>query len=143
VQLCEAFFGMSDELCKLAMWGRKYAVMLHGVALSSEIAAFRLGGSMHAHVASSRLSCLFSILFLTAWPFPPSTRAVVLEEGLEVVNEIVLPVWLGATEVVLPLYKKVGFKVDRVFEFDMSPYGGEGLTKHVLMIRPAVEKKKC
>jgi hypothetical protein len=28
-QLCEAVFGMSDELCKLSMRGRKYAGMLH------------------------------------------------------------------------------------------------------------------
>jgi hypothetical protein len=68
---------------------------------------------------------------------------MLIRDGLEVVDEMGLPAWLGATEVALPLYKKVGFEVDRVFEFDMSPYGGEGLTKHVLMIRPAVEKKEC
>lgn len=29
VQLCETVFGMSDELCKLAMRGKKYAGTLH------------------------------------------------------------------------------------------------------------------
>lgn len=29
VELCEAVFGMSDELCRLAMRGKKYAGKLH------------------------------------------------------------------------------------------------------------------
>ena len=48
-----------------------------------------------------------------------------------------------ATEIALPLYKKIGFEVDRVFEFDMIPYGGKGLAKHTLMIRPAGEIRMC
>jgi ribosomal protein S18 acetylase RimI-like enzyme len=66
---------------------------------------------------------------------------MLIREGLKVVDGMGLPAWLGATEVALPLYRKVGFEVDELFEFDMTPYGGNGLTKHILMIRPALEKK--
>jgi len=50
-----------------------------------------------------------------------------------------LPAWLVA----LPLYEKVGFEVDRDFEFDMTPYGSEGLTKHILMIRLPVKSARA
>ena len=66
-------FGMSDELCKLAMAGKKYAGMPH--FLSSEL---EFGGSKHAHVASSHLSYSFPIQFLTSLSFLPITKAAVL-----------------------------------------------------------------
>jgi hypothetical protein len=66
-----------------------------------------------------------------------------IQDGLKEVDEMGLPAWLGATEVALPLYRQVGFGVDKLIEFDMTPYGGNGLTKHILMIRPAVERKEC
>lgn len=68
---------------------------------------------------------------------------MLIRDGLAEVDEKGSPAWLGATEVALPLYKKVGFEVDTVFEFDMALYGGEGLLQYILMIRPAVEKKEC
>jgi hypothetical protein len=68
---------------------------------------------------------------------------MLIRDGLKEMDEMGLPAWLGATEVALPLYGKVGFGVDKLFEFGMTPYGGNGLTKHILMIRPAVEKKEC
>ncbi len=60
-----------------------------------------------------------------------------IEDGLREADRYGLPVWLGATEVALPLYRKVGFVVDTVLEFDMSRYGGEGVEKHISMLRPA------
>jgi hypothetical protein len=73
VQLCGVVFGMSDELCKLAMVGEKYAGMPH--FLSSEL---EFGGSKRAHVASPHLSYSFPIQFLTSLSFLPITVAAVL-----------------------------------------------------------------
>jgi predicted N-acetyltransferase YhbS len=70
------------------------------------------------------------------------TGSKLIREGLEVVDEKGWPVWLGATVVALPLYKKVGFEVDYMFEFDMAPYGGNTVEKHIIMIRPAAVKGK-
>jgi hypothetical protein len=47
-------------------------------------------------------------------------------------------VWLGATEEGLRLYKKVGFEVDEVLEFDMRRFGVEDVEKHTIMIRPVM-----
>jgi predicted N-acetyltransferase YhbS len=75
---------------------------------------------MHAlhilHVASSYSFYLFSILVLIILAVSPKYRgrgvgAMLIQDGLEVVDEKRLPAWVcgggGATEITLPLYKKV------------------------------------
>jgi hypothetical protein len=51
---------------------------------------------------------------ITVYAFGPnSIGSMLVREGLEIVDEKRLPVWLGATAVAYPLYKWVGLEVDR------------------------------
>lgn len=144
MQLCEAVFGVSDEMCRLAMRGMKYAGMwhFHVVILRTVGGTF---GSCDACTRGKFASLLLishsvlNILVVSPDYQGRGIGSLLIRDGLEEVDGMWLPAWLGATDAALPLYKKVGFEVDKVFEFDMTPYGGEGLTKHTLMIRPAVE----
>ena len=61
---------------------------------------------------------------------------MLLEDGLAVADKDSLPVCLGATEQAMPLYKRFGFEVTNISEFDMMSYGGNSIEKHISMIRP-------
>ena len=63
--------------------------------------------------------------------------SMLIRDGLAEVDKLGMRVWLGATDEGLPLYKKVGFEVNEVLEFDMKRFGLERVEKHTIMIRPA------
>jgi GNAT superfamily N-acetyltransferase len=60
---------------------------------------------------------------------------LLLQEGLRQADELGVPVWLEASEKGRPLYRKFGFNDFKTIEIDLAEWGGEGIDRHVCMLR--------
>jgi GNAT superfamily N-acetyltransferase len=131
-ELCEAVFARADRIRDAALGGKRYAGMLRLLDQS-----WACGGFLFF------FQILIFALALNVLVVSPEYQrrgigALLIHEGLEEADKNNLPVWLGASEPALKLYKRVGFQADEVIEVDMRKYGGNTIETHTSMTRPAV-----
>lgn len=50
-------------------------------------------------------------------------------------DEMDLDAYLEASEMGQPLYERHGFKIVKLLQFDLSRFGGEGVFRHMCMLR--------
>ncbi|KAI4163547.1 MAG: hypothetical protein LQ342_002819 [Letrouitia transgressa] len=57
--------------------------------------------------------------------------------GTDIADEAGLPIYLEATPSGLKLYRSMGFVDIESFDIDMAAWGGQGIHRHICMVRPA------
>ncbi|KAL9613546.1 MAG: hypothetical protein Q9167_001931 [Letrouitia subvulpina] len=57
--------------------------------------------------------------------------------GIDVADEAGLPIYLEAAPPGLKLYRSMGFVDVENYDTDMAAWGGQGIHRHVFMVRPA------
>ena len=62
---------------------------------------------------------------------------MLLKWGIDIADKAGLPIYLEAAPAGVKLYGSMGFAEVDKFDIDMATWGGEGIHRHVLMIRPA------
>ncbi|PQE22350.1 hypothetical protein CJF32_00009343 [Rutstroemia sp. NJR-2017a WRK4] len=108
-----------------------------GPNANSELCDLFFGGLHKARIAAMEGKRCLVLQILAIHPSHQGkgigTR--LLQEGLRQADELGLPVWVEASEKGRPLYRKFGFNDFKTIEIDLAEWGGEGIDKHVCMLR--------
>ncbi|EON65809.1 hypothetical protein W97_05048 [Coniosporium apollinis CBS 100218] len=84
---------------------------------------------------------LLNILITHPTHYRRGAGAALLRWGIERADQDGLPVYLEASEMGKPLYARWGFEEIKETVFDLTKYGGEGVERNTVMVRPAGAQK--